>query len=138
MRRVCSGFAQLGARGVSMIFASGDNGVGKQNKCYSNTGAKGPAFLPSFPASCPWVLSVGATEDFKPERAVSAKGPGGFASGAGFSNVFDAPTYQKKDVKAYVAGLKGKHDGLYNKKGRGFPDVSAQGYVLFSSNDACR
>ena len=50
-----------------------------------------------------------------------------FASGAGFSNYFTAPKYQKSTVDAYIASLKGLYDGLYNKTGRGYPDVAAQG-----------
>jgi tripeptidyl-peptidase-1 len=30
-------------------------------------------------------------------------------------------------VAKYIKNLKGKYDGLYNKKGRGYPDISAQG-----------
>lgn len=60
--RVCNGMAALGARGVSVIFSSGDGGVGDGvvypdkflgHQCYSNDGLKTPMFLPVFPASCP-------------------------------------------------------------------------------------
>lgn len=121
-RRVCSGFAQLGARGVSAIFSSGDFGVGADGTCYSNDGKDTYKFLPAFPAGCPWVTTVGGTEGFAPEVAVSR-----FASGGGFSDYFKAPKYQKKTVKQYVKSLGGLYDGLYNKKGRGYPDVAAQG-----------
>lgn len=70
-KRVCAGFAQLGARGISVLFSSGDHGVGVDGYCFSN--AKGKTnqrvFLPVFPASCPWVTSVGATKGFSPEVA---------------------------------------------------------------------
>jgi tripeptidyl-peptidase-1 len=49
---VCNLFAQLGARGVSVLFASGDHGVGIDGFCISNDGKNTPTFLPSFPASC--------------------------------------------------------------------------------------
>jgi tripeptidyl-peptidase-1 len=49
---VCNGFAQLGARGISVIFASGDNGVGPGKDCFTNDGKNTTTFLPSFPASC--------------------------------------------------------------------------------------
>lgn len=45
---ICNAYAQLGARGVSVLFASGDGGVsGNQasNDCTQ--------FVPVFPASCP-------------------------------------------------------------------------------------
>lgn len=52
-RRVCDEFAQLGARGVTMLFASGDDGVGAPHLCFSNDGKKTPMFSPEFPSSCP-------------------------------------------------------------------------------------
>ena len=49
---VCNGFAQLGARGVTVLFASGDNGVGPNNDCITNDGKNKTSFLPGFPAGC--------------------------------------------------------------------------------------
>jgi hypothetical protein len=49
-----------------------------------------------------------------------------FGSGAGFSNYFGQPPYQSKAVDAYIKNLNGLYDGLYNKSGRGYPDVAAQ------------
>jgi tripeptidyl-peptidase-1 len=49
---VCKGFAQLGARGISVLFASGDNGVGAAGDCFTNDGKNTTSFLPVFPASC--------------------------------------------------------------------------------------
>jgi tripeptidyl-peptidase-1 len=57
--RVCAGMAVLGARGVSILFSSGDYGVGDGDpnpatqECYSNDGLNVTKFLPAFPASCP-------------------------------------------------------------------------------------
>jgi tripeptidyl-peptidase-1 len=48
---VCKLFAQLGMRGVSLLFSSGDFGVGLE-PCLSNDGAKRREFIPVFPASC--------------------------------------------------------------------------------------
>lgn len=127
MTRVCNGFSQLGARGISLLFSSGDFGVGANGKCYSNDGKNKKKFLPIFPGGCPWVTTVGATERFSPEVAVSGNGAAGFYAGGGFSDVFAAPDYQKADVKAYISGLNGKYNGLYNTSGRGYPDVAAQG-----------
>ena len=121
-KRVCAGFAQLGARGISYFVSSGDAGVGADGTCKSNDGKNTTEFLPNFPTSCPWVTSVGGTANFNPETAVER-----FASGAGFSNYFAAPDYQQKTVNKYVKSLKGQFDGLYNKTGRAYPDVAAQG-----------
>ena len=57
-RRACAGFAQLGARGISVLFASGDTGVGPEKKeCFSDTNPKERKFLPNFPSSCRKYLS---------------------------------------------------------------------------------
>lgn len=69
-KRACAGYAQLGARGVSVFFSSGDAGVGPDHTCFSNDGEKTRMFLPSFPAGCPWVTTVGGTKGFSPEVAV--------------------------------------------------------------------
>ncbi|KAL8849729.1 MAG: hypothetical protein Q9221_005339 [Calogaya cf. arnoldii] len=46
--RVCNQFAQQGARGISLLFASGDDGVGPDGSCLTNDGKNTSAFLPSF------------------------------------------------------------------------------------------
>jgi tripeptidyl-peptidase-1 len=49
---VCNAFAQLGARGVSVLVASGDNGVGPAADCFTNDGKNTTTFLPIFPGGC--------------------------------------------------------------------------------------
>ncbi|KAI9768850.1 MAG: vesicle formation at the endoplasmic reticulum [Geoglossum simile] len=116
-RTVCTMYAQLGARGVSVIFSSGDTGAG--SACLTNDGKNTTRFLPIFPASCPWVTSVGGTSHIHPEEAV-------FFSSGGFSDRFPRPKYQDEAVKAYLANLGEQWRGLYNPEGRGSPDVAAQ------------
>lgn len=124
-RRVCLEIAALGARGVTVFFSSGDSGVGADGKCYSNDGKNTYKFLPSFPPSCPYVTAVGATEQFAPEQA---SGPTAhYYGGGGFSETWPMPAYQKSAVEPYVKSLGNKYKGLYNPKGRAYPDVSAQG-----------
>ena len=48
---MCELFLQLGARGVSIIFGSGDFGVGEGN-CRGEDGQGPVRFIPDFPASC--------------------------------------------------------------------------------------
>jgi tripeptidyl-peptidase-1 len=48
---VCNLFAQLGSMGVSVLFASGDIGVGG-GSCHSNDGTNSVKFIPIFPPSC--------------------------------------------------------------------------------------
>ena len=59
--------AQLGARGVTVLLSSGDEGVGYSGDCLANDGKNRSTFLPKFPSSCPYVTSVGATYKFNPE-----------------------------------------------------------------------
>lgn len=123
---VCQQFAQLGARGVSLLFASGDGGVGSAGYCYPGDDSSDIQFDPLFPASCPYVTAVGATKNFNPE-VVAYDASNGFASGGGYSNYFPRPSYQDSAVTAYTKGLGKEFAGLYNASGRGYPDISAQG-----------
>ncbi|TAQ87393.1 hypothetical protein B7494_g4288 [Chlorociboria aeruginascens] len=123
---VCNGFAQLSARGVSVIFGSGDNGVGEDGTCVTNDGQNTTTFLAMFPSTCPFVTSVGATK-FIPEVVATDTG-NGFVSGGGFSRYFPRPAYQGPVVSTYIASLGSQFSGLYNPDGRGFPDLAAQGY----------
>ncbi|KAK4497871.1 hypothetical protein PRZ48_010526 [Zasmidium cellare] len=117
--RLCDLFAQAAARGISVISSSGDGGASGSG---GNTACKGPdgkcRFIPTFPASCPWVTSVGATAGFG--------GTASFSSG-GLSNYFARPSWQMQNVTEYIKELNGKHKGLYNASGRGIPDVSLLG-----------
>ena len=125
-KRVCNGFAQIGARGVSLLVSSGDSGLGDEDgsTCYSNDGKNTSTFLPAFPAGCPYVTTVGATQQFEPEVSAyrtpgigfDGRHHGFYASGSGFSNYFPRPKYQDVVVPAYIKALPaGLYDGLYNK-----------------------
>ncbi|KAH8978362.1 subtilisin-like protein [Lactarius hatsudake] len=125
---VCNLFGQLGVRGVSVLFSSGDNGVGEGDCLFRDSSGKDSVqFIPIFPATCPWVTSVGGTRGHDPEVAASV-------SGGGFSIYFPRQPYQANAVSTFLQNLGDKHSGLYNPEGRGFPDVSSQAigflYVL--------
>jgi len=65
-----------------------------------------------------------------------------FSSGGGFSNVFSRPSYQSAAVEEYLERYVPDYpfyegnvnvnttQGLYNRAGRGIPDVSANGAYL--------
>ncbi|KAH9070722.1 subtilisin-like protein [Lactarius deliciosus] len=125
---LCELFKQLGARGVSLLFASGDDGVGGGD-CKKNDGSSVVQFQPIFPATCPWVTSVGGTTK-RPEVAAPL-------SSGGFSNVFKRPDYQTDAVLGFFQQLGNQYTGLYNASSRGFPDVAAQAldFVIILNDD---
>jgi tripeptidyl-peptidase-1 len=112
----CNLFSQLGARGVSVLVASGDSGVG--DTCQENGEDQ---FTTSFPASCPWVTTVGGTTGNSPEGAWTG-------SGGGFSSIFGRPSYQNTVVSSWLTNDK-THTAVsqyFNSSGRAYPDVAAQ------------
>ncbi|THH32196.1 hypothetical protein EUX98_g1969 [Antrodiella citrinella] len=111
--QLCNAYQQLGARGTSILFASGDGGVSGSQSGSCST------FVPTFPSGCPFLTSVGATSSV-PETSAS------FSSG-GFSTVFTQPSYQASAVSAYLSALGNTNSGKFTKTGRAYPDVSAIG-----------
>ena len=63
--RVNTEFQKAGARGMSIMFSSGDGGVsgGQSQPC--------DKFVATFPAGSPWVTAVGGTTLSNPEVAAS-------------------------------------------------------------------
>ena len=148
-------FMKLSLRGVSVIVASGDHGAsGEVFVCHHLT-----AF---FPASSAYVTSVGGTELREAvyklhdppalcsqgnwscisggvEAAVSIE-LAGYVSGGGFSNFTLQPAYQQKAVSAYLAsGVVLPAASLFNRSGRGVPDVSALGWnCVFYCSELCQ
>ncbi|KAH8989921.1 peptidase S8/S53 domain-containing protein [Lactarius hatsudake] len=116
----CLLFAQLGLRGVSVLYSSGDDGVG-EGDCLvgDSSGGRHVQFIPVFPASCPWLTVVGGTTSHAPEIAASI-------SGGGFSNVFQRPDYQNIAVPFYLHTLGDRYNWLL--QGRGYPDIAAQAF----------
>ncbi|GAB7341341.1 hypothetical protein MBLNU457_7605t2 [Dothideomycetes sp. NU457] len=114
---VCGMIAMLGARGVSVVFASGDSGPGE--RCVSNNGMDTARFQPDWPASCPFVTSVGGTKFIEPERAA-------VLSSGGLSDYFTRPQYQDTAVRGYLEKVGSKFRSFYNPEGRAFPDVAGQ------------
>ncbi|TFY71572.1 hypothetical protein EVG20_g1419 [Dentipellis fragilis] len=112
---ICNGFAQLAARGISVLAASGDYGVDggeDPTQCHE--------FQVEFPASCPYVTAVGGTISQGPEVAWNS-------SGSGFSSYFPVPSYQAADVAAFLKTLPANYStGHFNASNRAFPDLSAR------------
>ena len=115
----------------------------------------GTIFAPSFPQTCPYVLTVGSTELRRRdptappieweilEEVASTQ----FPSGGGFSNIWGVADYQRSSVQAYYDQVEAtlpfgsyhqiiingsfanvtRVDEVYHHGGRGFPDVAAVG-----------
>merc|ERR1712187_285196 len=116
-------FMKAGAKGISILFASGDQGVCGRSGCGLLTHSR---FHPDFPAASPYITAVGGTDfegaDIGAETAWSD-------SGGGFSDNFDIPSYQKDAVAAYKASADADlpPQNLWNNTGRGYPDIAALG-----------
>jgi tripeptidyl-peptidase-1 len=113
-------FKKAGVMGLSILFASGDQGVWGR----SGYGAK---FHPDFPGGSPYITAVGGTDFLGDEIGEETTWKDG---GGGFSDTFEIPSYQKEAVAGYFAsGVKLPPSKLYNAEGRGYPDVAALGGV---------
>ncbi|KAJ6473797.1 family S53 protease [Mycena sanguinolenta] len=119
---MCDSYMQLTARGVSILFASGDGGV---DGAGGGNCAVGAPFVPTFP-TCPYVTLVGATDP-----TFSTTENGAPYSSGGFSNYFPQQSWQADAVNAYITSIGTQYDGLYNKSGRAYPDISAAGNSCF-------
>ncbi|KAJ3759870.1 family S53 protease-like protein [Lentinula raphanica] len=115
-QQICDVYMALGARGVSLIFGSGDGGVSGAERNDTCT-----EFLPAFPGGCPYITSVGGTYSINPELSTN------FSSG-GFSGYFARPAYQEAAVAPFLENLGDTYAGLFNSSGRGFPDIAAQSH----------
>ncbi|KAK9776698.1 putative Peptidase S53 domain-containing protein [Seiridium cardinale] len=153
-KRQCDEFLKLGLQGVSIFVSSGDYGVASFPGDGSENGCLGPdstIFNSQYPNGCPYLTSVGGTMIYPdqtvldPESVmqVALSSAPNFSSAGGFSIYFEPADYQKSAVQLYFD----QHDpgypyfeefdpdfdaveGLYNRLGRGSPDVSANGANL--------
>ena len=123
MRTANEAFMKLGARGISVLFASGDQGVCGREGC--GFSAKHTRYHPDFPASSPYITAVGGT-DFLTKTVIGDETawPDG---GGGFSDTFAIPDYQQAAVAAYKRSANATlpPQAYWNATGRGYPDVSA-------------
>merc|ERR1719345_704947 len=119
-------FIKAGARGVSILFASGDQGACGRLGCGKGKSKHAVRFQPDFPADSPYVTAVGGTDfagsSIGDETAWSD-------GGGGFSDNFDIPDFQKAAVAAYKASADADlpPQNLWSPSGRGYPDIAALG-----------
>jgi len=114
---------KLTVRGVTIVVSSGDNGAaGVYCQC--------DGYYPSFPATSPYVTTVGATmgpESNSKEVSCQSDKGGLITSGGGFSYFYAMPQWQRTAVKNYFSNLATPPVTGFNRTGRAFPDISLIG-----------
>jgi tripeptidyl-peptidase-1 len=146
--RVNAEFAKVGTNGITLMASSGDSGAHGRTDPLCQKATTSPAY----PAASPNILAVGATQFDLTTVKTGGKSPfcqsntckiGGteivcspktgalIASGGGFSEVASRPSYQDKQVTAYLASSGVPPSSDFNTKGRGYPDVAALGHAYY-------
>lgn len=129
---------KLGLQGVSVVVASGDDGVASPfGYCL---GPHHDVFVPDNPSGCPYITAVGSTELPRGSKVGDAEvATTRFSSGGGFSNIFDRPSWQSDTVGKYLLRHNPNYfaynttdgvipdKGVYNRNGRAYPDIAAVG-----------
>ena len=116
-------FMKCGARGISLLFASGDSGAASDAGTCTG-GEDGTQFMPMWPAASPYVTAVGGVVNgAMPESAWSG-------SSGGFSNIYDQPSWQTEAIATFFENAAAAGtlppSNMFNATGRGFPDIAAQ------------
>lgn len=139
LKRQCTEWMKFGLAGTSVFVASGDNGVA-EGQCF---GPGEDIFVPDQACSCPYITAVGSTYLPKGSKVGDVEiATESFSSGGGFSNIFARPAWQEEAVSTYLSEYAPKYksynttdgkiptkkgQGIYNRGGRGYPDISAAG-----------
>jgi tripeptidyl-peptidase-1 len=115
-------FQKTGLRGISIMFATGDQGV------WGRSGTLGGKFNPDFPTGSPFVTGVGGTDFLKAGELGDEKAWNN--GGGGFSDTFPTAPYQVTAVNKYIQSKGGGAADFpaakyFNASGRGYPDISA-------------
>jgi len=147
VNRVNNEFLKISLRGTTILAASGDAGApGRTNEGCDESRPINPVF----PGSSPYVTSVGATYVPFENKTVNFTTPlckqfgcitskdeksinfdkASWTAGGGF-DLYETttPWWQNNSVQRYLnSGVILPKDGLYNKNGRAYPDISAIGH----------
>ncbi|KAL6807472.1 subtilisin-like protein [Trichoderma sp. SZMC 28013] len=132
MHRQCNEFMKLSLMGTTIVASTADLGSAPSNICdpskydewYYHAVAQ-------YPANCPYLLTVGATQLLPGLEEVGLNAQG-LASAGGFSWNYSRPAYQDEVVQAYLDSHQGLDRDRFNSQGRGFPDVSALGWNVLN------
>ncbi|GLE04692.1 hypothetical protein PINS_up013671 [Pythium insidiosum] len=128
-------FQKAAARGITVLISSGDAGVQGSHMTTFCGIESCSRFVSMFPASSPYVTSVGATSlkrtrdpSVFSERVTSSADGALITSGGGFSRVFEQPPYQAEFVQAYLSTQTEDTVAMCNPEGRAYPDIAAVGH----------
>ena len=115
-------FMKAGIMGITLVVASGDNGIWG----FQGYGTK---FHSEFPASSPYVTSVGAT-NFATKSKIDSTSTW-TCTGGGFSEYLTQPTWQSEAISSYLQLSRSRGllppTNYFNINGRGYPDVVSLG-----------
>ncbi|KAI0787653.1 subtilisin-like protein [Fomes fomentarius] len=159
MQRQCTEYGKLGLMGMTFLYASGDNGVASnaENLCLAANGSTVVGegnFLPNFPATCPYVTAVGATQ-VDPGKSVRSADTPPLSVSVSVSisltflhiQVHDPRALQRASAPEVVSPTSSPTavpeprrgqvpqalrpdlgPDVFNRTGRGVPDLSANGF----------
>jgi tripeptidyl-peptidase I len=120
---------KLGARGVTLVVAAGDDGVTGYK--YPNPPYTKCGYYASWPASSAYVTALGGTMNGyaltkTPEIALSSATGSRLTTGGGFSNRRSIPKFQRRAVADYLSKYQAPQSTVqaYNTSNRGYPDLS--------------
>jgi len=116
-QRLNAEFMKAGARGISLLYASGDEGANCQQGKY----------VPEGPGSSPYVTAVGGAQPSSGYPKPGSESGAGLSSG-GFSSYWPMPSWQATAVGTYLTTTKDLPPSSvgYNASGRAYPDISAE------------
>jgi tripeptidyl-peptidase-1 len=137
-RSFTAAVTRLLSMGTTVVVSSGNDGASgtEAERAASNC----TAYAPYWPATSPWVLTVGATQGVESDTAemvCSSNTSGVITSGGGFSTLYAMPDYQNATVQAYFDSLNNTNSSAmlpvagYNRQGRAYPDVAVAGNDYF-------
>ncbi|KAJ6782676.1 hypothetical protein PWT90_02438 [Aphanocladium album] len=138
-KRQCTEWMKFALAGTSVFSGSGDRGV-EVIRCW---GPDQDMFSNDQLSACPYVTAVGST--YLPQGAKvgdAEVATTSFSSGGGFSIVYPRPAWQDEAVSTYIENYVPNYksfnttdgkiptisgQGIYNRGGRAYPDISAAG-----------
>jgi len=111
--RINTQFQIFGTMGRTILFSSGDDGVGCATNCSQ--------FVANFPSSSPYVTSVGGTV----WTGSGQQQIGDTISSGGFSFWYNRAPYQQQAVQHYLNTANLPAQQFFNRNGRAIPDIAS-------------